>query len=575
MRPSGERPARPAAPAAARPAASTPPAPSAPPPTDAPPIPQADAPPIPQADAPPIPQADTPAAPERALRPRTSGASVAAPTAADSLGQTGGGAVLDPPPADPSPIAAPSAGPTSTGPHLPPPAEPSSTAFGALDPPLPAAGRAEPPAPEGFLVVPRIDPPDDDRPPPADRDEPPVPDHGGLDVVDHGDLGHGHVDQDHRDDDHLDHDLLVDDHLVDDHDEYEELRPEGRVPRWVGVLVVFALLVGGVVGGAWWWYRRQVDPPGGPGAAVSVVVPQGSSTSAIGSILEDADVIANATVFGFYADRKHAGPFEAGTYQLRKNSDLDLVLATMAEGPTTPLAASSTKVSVPEGLTVKALVARIAEEDPRLTTADLEAALADGSVTSTLRPDGQTSWEGVLFPATYDVGDQMSAADLLDEMSDEMASRVAGLDPDAAVADIKARFGVDVTTYDLLIVASLVQAEAGNADEAAKIATVIYNRLGKGWALGIDATSKYLAELDGSAIDFDSTSPYNTRRQQGLPPTPIAAPGDYALDAAFRPAAGPWMYYVLTDPGSHTFVVTDAEFAAAKQVCIDKGLGCG
>ena len=116
---------------------------------------------------------------------------------------------------------------------------------------------------------------------------------------------------------------------------------------------------------------------------------------------------------------------------------------------------------------------------------------------------------------------------------------------------------------------------AGNADEAAKIATVIYNRLGKGWALGIDATSKYLAELDGSAIDFDSTSPYNTRRQQGLPPTPIAAPGDYALDAAFRPAAGPWMYYVLTDPGSHTFVVTDAEFAAAKQVCIVKGLGCG
>lgn len=360
-----------------------------------------------------------------------------------------------------------------------------------------------------------------------------------------------------------------------DHYEYEELPPEGRIPRWVGVLLVFALMAGAVVGGAWWWYQRQVNPPGAPGETVTVVVPTGSSTSGIGAILESEGVISNSTIFGFYAGRKDAGPFEAGTYEMQTNSDFDLALATLAAGPVAPVVAKTDKVSIPEGLTARALLARISSQVPRYTAADLDAALADGNVTTTLRPEGQTSWEGMLFPATYEVEDDTSAPNLLNQLADEMEVRVAGLDPEAAKATISARYGVQVSTYDLLTVASLVQAEAGNADEAAKIATVIYNRLGQGWALGIDATSKYIADLEGTSIDFDSDSPYNTRRRQGLPPTPIAAPGDYALDAAFRPAEGPWLYYVLTDARTHTFAVTEAEFLAAKQICIEKGLGCG
>ncbi len=120
-----------------------------------------------------------------------------------------------------------------------------------------------------------------------------------------------------------------------------------------------------------------------------------------------------------------------------------------------------------------------------------------------------------------------------------------------------------------------MQEEAGSAEEAPKVARVIANRLQQGWALGIDATSQYLAGIEGGAVDFESDSPYNTRRQVGLPPTPIAAPGAYALEAAAAPEPGPWMYYVLTDPGVHTFVVTDAEFQEAKQICIAKDLGCG
>lgn len=366
-----------------------------------------------------------------------------------------------------------------------------------------------------------------------------------------------------------------------DDDEWEDLPPEGRFPRWLAVLVVLGLIVGAVGGGAYWWYDRQVDPPGSPGETVSVEIPQGSSLSGIGSILEAEGVVANSMVFNFYASRQDAGPFAAGVYRLRRNSDIDLVLETMAAGPSAPAtSAEVARVAVPEGLTIPKVVARVADQVPRFSAEDLQAALDDQEVTSSLLPDGQTSYEGLLFPATYEVGPSSEPVELLDDLAAEMETRVAGLDPDAAKARIKERFGVDVTTYELVTVASLVQAEAGNAEEAPKIATVIYNRLAEdstALTLGIDAVDNYGAELAGVDVAAfrETAQPYNTRRVKGLPPTPIGAPGDYALEAAFAPADGPWLYYVLTDPGVHTFAVTDAEFQAAKQICVQKGLGCG
>ena len=173
-----------------------------------------------------------------------------------------------------------------------------------------------------------------------------------------------------------------------------------------------------------------------------------------------------------------------------------------------------------------------------------------------------------------------SAGELLAQLAGEMETRVNGLDADAAKARIKERHGLDLSTYELLTVASLVQAEAANAEEAPKIATVIYNRLAKDsteWPLGIDASDAYGAEIEGVEVSAyrKTDGAYNTRRGKGLPPTPISAPGDYALEAAFDPAPGDWMYYVLTDAKAHTFAVTEAEFHAAKQICVQKNLGCG
>jgi UPF0755 protein len=111
------------------------------------------------------------------------------------------------------------------------------------------------------------------------------------------------------------------------------------------------------------------------------------------------------------------------------------------------------------------------------------------------------------------------------------------------------------------------------------VARVIYNRLKQGIPLGIDATSRYEAEItrgDRRKVDFSSSSPYNTRKVKGLPPTPIASPGRASIEAALHPADGTWIYYVLTDSqGHHTFTDSASEFAKAKQKCHDAGLGCG
>ena len=133
--------------------------------------------------------------------------------------------------------------------------------------------------------------------------------------------------------------------------------------------------------------------------------------------------------------------------------------------------------------------------------------------------------------------------------------------------------------YEVLVVASLIEEETKVDAERPMVAQVIYNRLRQGIALGIDATSRYEAEIAGrdrEDIDFESDSPYNTRRHLGLPPTPIASPGRASIEAALNPADGPWIYYVLEDAdGHHFFTESDSEFLAAKQRCHDNGLGCG
>ena len=354
-------------------------------------------------------------------------------------------------------------------------------------------------------------------------------------------------------------------------EDFVELPPERRtLPRVVVVLALLAAALIVVGFGIRGWYQGKVDPPGEPGKAVTVEIERGATLSGVGGVLADKDVITNATIFRFWARDKEI-EVQAGTYRVRADSSFDEVLEVIRDGPAPP---PVERVTIPEGLTMMRLTDVLADTDPRFGPQQMQAALSDPGIRSTFQPPDQASLEGLLFPATYDVGESDDAVDLVKRMTAQMDT-VAN---EAGITGGVQSTGDEVPTltpYEILTVASLIQAEAGNPQEGPMIARVIYNRLLDGMPLGIDATSRYLAEQTGADIDFESDSPYNTRRQVGLPPTPIGGPGEAAIQAALHPADGDWIYYVLEAEGRHFFTASESEFLQKKEECEAKGLGCG
>lgn len=394
-------------------------------------------------------------------------------------------------------------------------------------------------------------------------------------MTDHWDPRNDRGPDDAQHDDHAEYDEYDEyDAAYEDDAEWIDYRePSGggrRVGLALGAIAVAVLLIIGV---AYVTIQGKIDPSGDPGADVAVVIESGSSTNTIGQVLEDQGVISSASIWGYWTKFKSVGPFQAGSFVFQENSSFEEAVAVLDAGPLAPV---NTRVTIPEGFTVSEIVARLSDPEKgisRWSAEALQAAIDGGTIRSNFQPRDGTSMEGLLFPDTYDVDEDVTEEAFIGQL-------VAQLDATAAEFDIEARSAaLGITPYEALIVASLIEEEARVDGDRARIAEVIYNRLADGMTLGIDATSRYEAELQGldrSAIDFDSDSPYNTRRSPGLPPTPIAAPGRASIEAALNPTEGDLLYYVLADAdGNHTFTNNYDDFLDAKAECARLGLGCG
>lgn len=241
-------------------------------------------------------------------------------------------------------------------------------------------------------------------------------------------------------------------------------------------------------------------------------------------------------------------------------------------------------VAIPEGFRVSQILYRLHQRVPRFSISGMRELLASGRVKSDLLPPGGvaknllptngTPFEGLLAPATYEVTRQQSAAVVLNQMAAKSEQVARSLDLTAAAKKL------NLTPYQVVTVASLVQAEASPSD-APKVARVLYNRMARNMPLQVDATSVYLycanltkGDCSDPKLDFNSSSPYNTRKNVGLPPTPIGTPGQAALSGAMHPADGPWLYYVATAPGKTLFTDNYQEFLAGTEQCRAAGLGC-
>lgn len=323
--------------------------------------------------------------------------------------------------------------------------------------------------------------------------------------------------------------------------------------RKVLLIGVAVLLLG--TAGAGVAVQRTIDPPGEAGPDVAVTIPQGASTARIAAILDEVGVVESARAFRIYTRVKGAGPFQAGDYTLPKRASFGQVVEILDAGPEI----IQDRLTIPEGLTLEQIADRVGELPGRSTEVFLEAARS-GEVRSTLQPDSVDTLEGLLFPDTY----------MLDRSDDENAilqRMVATFDRVAAEVGItKAGEGGRVSPYEAAVIASLVEREARVPEDRGPIARVIYNRLDRDMLLQIDATVLYaLGEHKNRVLfrDLEVDSPYNTYKYKGLPPTPIAASGRAALEAAADPPDNDFLYYVVVEPdGSHAFGRTGAEHQA-------------
>ncbi len=306
-----------------------------------------------------------------------------------------------------------------------------------------------------------------------------------------------------------------------------------------------------------------------PGTPVTVIIPGGSGAAQIAAILDDAGVVGSGAFERVVRVRGVSGELKAGTYEFTTGMEPEDVVAAVVEGPAERAVYN---VRIREQATIEEVVAQLAEDTP-YSVDELTTALLDGSVTSSLLPDpppdGLTDWEGLLFPATYELFLDDPPPAILNRPALTMEGRIDSVDWSRLDE-------LGVTQYEAIIVASLIEAEAKLDEDRPLIASVIYNRLREGRALQIDATVQYaLPERKPRLFEGDLAveSPYNTYLNTGLPPTPIATVSLASLQAAANPADTSFFFYVLADPnGKHAFAETFEEFQVLVQQSRDAGV---
>ncbi|MBA2305092.1 MAG: endolytic transglycosylase MltG [Acidobacteria bacterium] len=318
-----------------------------------------------------------------------------------------------------------------------------------------------------------------------------------------------------------------------------------RIIAW-SVLLIFAALV---AAGAWLYTDLGRPYQGYATAEQFVEIPPGASTAGMARRLADAGVVRTGQSFRLAVWLRGSGRrLQAGEYRFDRPMAAPEVVDMIARGEVYVRA-----VTFREGLTVREM-ASVFEQGGFGTAAEFLAASKKAALVAGLDPSAR-DLEGYLFPDTYTLPRRATAADLVERMVNRFQKVMADdLRNKAAARGLSVR--------QLATLASLVEKETAKADERPVVAGVYTNRLRIGMGLQCDPTVIYALMLagryDGNIRkgDLQIDSPYNTYRYAGLPPGPIAAPGEASLQAAAAPADVPYLYFVSRNDGSHVFSTT-------------------
>jgi len=320
-------------------------------------------------------------------------------------------------------------------------------------------------------------------------------------------------------------------------------------------LGLLALLLIAAIGAGAGWLDSQLSRPyrGHRPEEVFVDIPHGSSRWQIAGILREDDVVRNRLAFTLFSYWHFRRPIQAGEYYFDQPVNTREVFWKMARGHV-----YVRTILVPEGWTSF----EIAEEIQEQGICDREQFLAathETSLISGIAPQTH-SLEGFLFPSTYEFTRHNSCEEVAKRMVENFKAVWDSIKP----ADLQTLPG-GLTPLQIVTLASLVERETPDPEERPLVAGVFYNRLRKRVPLQCDPTVQYALALEGQLVkdvkpeDLKVDSPYNTYTHTGLPPGPIANPGEASLRAALAPEVTDYLYFVANDKGGHFFAKTLAE----------------
>jgi peptidoglycan lytic transglycosylase G len=333
--------------------------------------------------------------------------------------------------------------------------------------------------------------------------------------------------------------------------------------------LIFLLIVVGVLAAAGlgvWTYYDLHKPVSHTKTRQYIEIPKGSSPSAIVKKLAAEGVIKHEWPLRLYLKTTpDAATLKAGEYDFPSPISPIGVVAKLQQGQR-----RLNRLTIIEGWT-RWDIARAMAQVPEFKLASDAQALElmnNVSLISDLDP-AANNLEGYLFPDTYEFSPETTPAELIEMMVKRFR--------DVWKPDWSERArSLDFSPRQIVTTASIIETEAKLADERALVASVIYNRLRKDIPLAVDSSVIYASKLEGKwrndgkvyLSDIQRRSPYNTRLYAGLPPGPVASPGESSLKAALNPATSDYLYYVRNpdrDDGAHNFYSNSAEFEAGVQ----------
>lgn len=334
------------------------------------------------------------------------------------------------------------------------------------------------------------------------------------------------------------------------------------------IFALFFLFILGLLGlgGFYYWMTNSMNTKIAHGKTNQFIqIQKGTSPNEIIDKLANEGIISSPTAvknyLRFFGD---ASRLKAGEYQFESPISPMQVLQELEKGEERTI-----KLTIPEGWTRFEIAKRIAEKFPQNPPMDEKAVLYlmdDVSLIKDLDPNAK-NLEGYLYPSTYSFPKDTKPQDVIKRMVEQFRKTWK---PEWT---LKAQ-QLGKTNQQIVTIASLIENESKFDEERGIVSSVIYNRLNKRMALGIDATNVYIAKMlgrwDGTIhkSDIDIDHPYNTRKISGLPPGPISSASESALEAAVNPKQTDYIYYVLNverNDGSHHFYASAAEFERGKQ----------